>query len=305
MTGESRLTLLQNPGILWQRVIAQTDAAIASGALLSIPTAHEWVEDQGTQFLVRIVTNLVRKEQDKQQQEKKTKVDPDFNPFLPYEEALFVVDVSETHVCLLNKFNVVNYHLLIITREFEEQESLLNLKDFEALWTCLAEFDGLGFYNAGTQAGASQRHKHLQLMPLPLSSEDEVPIPIEPSLIANLTGDSVVQSSTLPFKHGLVKLDPKRSKSVAEGAQMLLEAYQNLLRSLSCYLNSEQPAPYNLLVTREWMFLVPRSQDSYKEIPVNSLGFAGALLVRNTEQLEFLKTIHPMTLLQKVGIAKG
>jgi sulfate adenylyltransferase (ADP) / ATP adenylyltransferase len=85
---------------------------------------------------------------------------------------------------------------------------------------------------------------------------------------------------------------------------MLLEAYQNLLRSLSCYLNPEQAAPYNLLVTRNWMFLVPRSQESYAEIPVNSLGFAGALLVRNAEQLELLKTIHPMTLLQKVGIPR-
>jgi sulfate adenylyltransferase (ADP) / ATP adenylyltransferase len=214
MAGEFRLTLLENPGILWERVIAQTDDAIALGALLSIPTAYEWIEDQGTPFLVRIVTNLVRKEQDK-----KTKVDPNFNPFLPYEEALFVVDISETHVCLLNKFNVANYHLLIITRAFEEQESLLNLKDFEALWTCLAEFDGLGFYNAGTQAGASQRHKHLQLVPLPLAPEDEVVIPIEPNLIDDLIDDSVVQTATLPFKHGLVKLDPKRLKSPTEAAK--------------------------------------------------------------------------------------
>ena len=34
------------------------------------------------------------------------------NPFLPYEEDLYVCDLSPTHVCLLNKFNVVDHHFL-------------------------------------------------------------------------------------------------------------------------------------------------------------------------------------------------
>ena len=43
-----------------------------------------------------------------------------------YEVDLFVADISPTHVCILNKFNVVDYHLLIITRAFESQENLLS-----------------------------------------------------------------------------------------------------------------------------------------------------------------------------------
>ncbi|NIO40609.1 MAG: phosphorylase, partial [Burkholderiales bacterium] len=38
------------------------------------------------------------------------------NPFLPYGKDLFVSDISETHLALLNKFNVIDYHLLIVTR---------------------------------------------------------------------------------------------------------------------------------------------------------------------------------------------
>jgi ATP adenylyltransferase len=36
---------------------------------------------------------------------------------------------------------------------------------------------------------------------------------------------------------------------------------------------------------------------------VNSLGFAGSLLVKNHEQLALLKTLGPMTILQ--GVAAG
>ena len=80
---------------------------------------------------------------------------------------MFVADISPTHVCLLNKFNVIDHHLLVVTRAFEEQDAAINAADFAALWVCMAEVDGLAFYNGGKLAGASQRHKHLQIAPLP------------------------------------------------------------------------------------------------------------------------------------------
>jgi sulfate adenylyltransferase (ADP) / ATP adenylyltransferase len=46
---------------------------------------------------------------------------------------------------------------------------------------------------------------------------------------------------------------------------------------------------------------VPRSQESFADIPINALGFSGALLVRNTEQLAYLREIGPLTVLKEVG----
>ena len=156
--------ILLKPGTLWTSVKERTEYALQCGALLSIPTEFEFVEQDGVRFLVRILSNLNRKKAAKDKQEKQSATSgEEFNPFLPYEEDLFVADISDTHVCILNKFNVVDYHLLIITRGFEEQESLLTLEDFTAMWVCLADFDGLAFYNSSKTAGASQRHKHLQL----------------------------------------------------------------------------------------------------------------------------------------------
>ena len=64
-----------------------------------------------------------------------------------------------------------------------------------------------------------------------------------------------------------------------------------------------QSAPYNLLVTSSWMLLVPRSRHAYRGIPVNGLGFAGSLFVRNRQELERVRELGPMTILREVGIA--
>ena len=63
-----------------------------------------------------------------------------------------------------------------------------------------------------------------------------------------------------------------------------------------------QSSPYCLLITREWMLLVPRSQEFFNSISINSLGFAGALLVRNSEQMNILKKLGPMTALKSVAL---
>ncbi|NET62320.1 MAG: phosphorylase, partial [Symploca sp. SIO2E6] len=140
----SQETRTLEPGTLWTSVTQQTTHALQWGALQSIPTESEFVEQDGISFLVRILSNLIRKDKAKKEQDKKaTNSGKEFNPFLPYEEDLFVADISPTHLCLLNKFNVVDHHLLIVTRSFEEQETWLTVQDFEAMGRCLREFEGL------------------------------------------------------------------------------------------------------------------------------------------------------------------
>ena len=121
------------PGTLGQHVAERTRAARAGGTLQSIPTDCELVEQHGVRFVVRVRASPTAKEEAR---------DPGRNPFLPYEEELFVADVTESHFCLLNKFNVIDRHLLIVTREFEDQERLLSREDFVAMWSCLIELGG-------------------------------------------------------------------------------------------------------------------------------------------------------------------
>src|SRR5512147_2954296 len=93
---------------LWEKVQQQTKHAINCGALKSIATEYELIKHGEIDFVVRILDNLARKDKAKKQQKKhQKKSGKDFNPFLPYEEDLFVTNISDTHLCLLNKFNVV------------------------------------------------------------------------------------------------------------------------------------------------------------------------------------------------------
>jgi ATP adenylyltransferase len=280
------------PNTLWSKITTRTQSALASGALQSFPTEQTIIADDGIPFLTRILQNIQRKEKAKTKQ--KT------NPFLPYEEALFVADISDSHVCLLNKYNVVENHLLIIAREFESQENWLNERDFEAMWACLAGVDGLAFYNGGEKAGASQPHKHLQLIPFE-ANLDSHSLPIDKA-IAHISWHNEIE--TIPgfeFPHAIAKLDPNLQNNSQKAAQITLKLYQKLLQHLGIEITGKQHTHhYNFLATREWLLIVPRSQGEFAGIPVNSLGFAGALLVRNQEQLAYLKAYGPLNLLKQV-----
>jgi len=63
-------------------------------------------------------------------------------------------------------------------------------------------------------------------------------------------------------------------------------------------------APYNLLVTRQWLLLVPRSQEFFEGISINALGFVGALLVKEVAQLAMLRKQGPMSALQHVAVPR-
>jgi sulfate adenylyltransferase (ADP) / ATP adenylyltransferase len=286
------------PGSLRSKVITTTKTALECKALQPITTDYEFIEQKNIPFLIRIVVNIDRKEKDKQKQEQKSKATKtEFNPFLPYEKDLFVSDLSKTHLCLLNKFNVVDYHLLIVTREFEEQENWLTLEDFEAMQLVLAEINGLAFYNGGKLAGASQRHKHLQLVPVPFV-KGETKIPIAPAIESAIFDGEIGKIPVFNFEHSLVKLNSARS------AKDLLEIYHQLLRSVGFIGDrpegKKQTNSYNLLATREWMLIVPRCLESFQSIGINSLGFAGAMLVRDRQQLEIVKNCSPLKLLENV-----
>jgi sulfate adenylyltransferase (ADP) / ATP adenylyltransferase len=290
---------LFKPGTLHTTLLERTAHALACGAIHSIPTTSEIIEEGDVAFQVRIVTALAEKEQ------AKALAQPKADPFLPYDPDLFVTELSPTHVALLNKFNVVEHHLLLVTRAFEEQQTLLSHKDCEALLMGLADIDGLVFYNAGPAAGASQPHKHLQLIPLPASTGPRLPME---SLLrsARRDGDLGVVPG-MPFLHAYALMEPEWIDPAKDAAASFLARYRTMLRKVGLPIHAvaggtTSSPPYNLLVTRQWILLVPRSREYFEHISVNALGFAGMLLVKDDTQLATLRKRGPMTALQEVAL---
>jgi ATP adenylyltransferase len=66
----------------------------------------------------------------------------------------------------------------------------------------------------------------------------------------------------------------------------------------------KQSKPYCLLMTRQWMLLIPRSREFFNSISINSLGFAGAFLLRDSKQITLLKKSGPMSILKSVALPK-
>jgi ATP adenylyltransferase len=291
--------------ILWEKVVTTTEYALKTGALHPIATECELIQQDEVKFILRILDSLQRKDKLKKEQKKKQKASQgNFNPFLPYDPNLFVADLSDTHVCLLNKFNVVNHHLLLITREFEAQENLLTLADFTAMWQVLKEIDGLGFYNGGKLAGASQPHKHLQLVPYPIAPNIDS-IPLEKRITAVKFINNIGMSPYLPFLNAIAFFDHLKEKTPLEAAKITLDYYHQLLSAVGLESQGKkQSGAYNLLITRDWLWVVPRALEKFVSISINSLGFAGALLVKNEKQRQLLLDTKPLNVLKKVAVGK-
>lgn len=294
------------PGMFWSLLQRRRREALASGALQPIATTQEFVDDGGVRFVIRLVANLARKDADRVlQSEKHRSGGPPPNPFLPYEPDLFVAGISETHLALLNKFNVIDHHLLLVTRRFAHQETLLDRADCQALSLCMAEYEGLGFYNGGVIAGASQPHKHLQLAPLPLLDSGPT-LPIDPLLRTVPRDTKVGTVPGLPFQHAFVALDSTLATQPRAFAEALYEGYQTALRATGIEAVRvdgalHQSAPYNLLVTRDWLLLIPRRQADFAGIAINALGFAGSLFVKDRKQLTLLHRQGPLAALRVVA----
>lgn len=280
-------------GTLWHLIEDQARRAEASGALETIATERCVVEDDGVRFVVRSVSSLERK------QKARREAAPE-NPFLPPDPALTLGRVAPAHVAVLNRFNVLPHHLLLVTERFEDQESLLTLGDFKALCWALDELSGLGFYNGGEEAGASQAHKHLQVVPLPLGEGEDLPLARRFDLEA--APRARVCERNLPFSHALVRLPANlRQRDMAVTCHDL---YRELLVYVGLSpIRSEpnlQTGPYNLLVTSEFMLLVPRKREHFEAISLNALAFAGSLFVRTRAQVERVQEHGPMNVLRSV-----
>ena len=288
---------MSNEG-LWAAVLARERAALFAGALTPIASDCQLIEQDGLELVIRVVEGLASKAPGPPAAADGGRpASEPRNPFLPPDPRLTVARVGPEHLCVLNKYPVIPHHLLLLTRQYQPQLALLTRADLAALGACLAAADGLGFYNGGPEAGASQPHKHLQVVPLPLGP-GAAGIPLEPALRSALgSPGQVVRSARLPFAHALIAGGLRGP----EEAGPALERYLALLRASGIgSLEGLQSAPYNLLLSRDWMLLVPRTREAWEDIAVNALGFAGALLARDWAQAARIRALGPLQILRSV-----
>ena len=83
----------------------------------------------------------------------------------------------------------------------------------------------------------------------------------------------------------------------------LLTIYQQLLQ---CSSSGEVPPTcYNVLLTKDFIVLVPRRQEHIGSVAINALGFAGTILVNSKAGLEYIHEQGPISILEAAGCPWG
>lgn len=175
---------------------------------------------------------------------------------------LIVLKFNETigydYTLVLNKFNVVSDHCLIVSNAFKVQASPLNHNDFAVWFLTLTNVNAVGFFNSNKRAGASQRHKHMQLITQDVlwhlrsvdaeyaTVLDELVLPrIEnkryrsfPRSISLRDGNRYIGKipEFASFAHGLAILDPSAVREITTAAHSQLDSVGGMLAMQPFYI---------------------------------------------------------------------
>ncbi|CCK70683.1 bifunctional AP-4-A phosphorylase/ADP sulfurylase KNAG_0F00110 [Huiozyma naganishii CBS 8797] len=289
---------------LKQLIHEKYEGAVANGDLQLTESSVKKAKDKksGVQYLVTCAPSLSEKPKGADQS--------GGDPFAdPAPELVVSKDLNGDgeYQLLLNKFPVVPEHVLLATNEFKDQDSALTPAELLMAYKYICTLDdededvrNLVFYNCGPLSGSSQRHKHLQSFVLPANFT-----PFQDNLcngkehfLPNLQNEPL-QDEKVSFAHFVLPL-PEQEQDVDEDllAMCYISLLQRTLTFFQDWLN-EKPdlvKSYNVLLTKRWICLVPRSKEASttKEdgvaLSINATGYAGMILAKDNETFQKLVT---------------
>lgn len=233
------------------------------------------------------------------------------NPFfddLVTKSPLFVKRINETHNLSLSKYSVIPNHMIATTVGFVPQSASLDHNDFIVIHHILHDSDSIAFFNCGSESGATQPHKHIQFLPRETAGKY---LPID-KMIVSSTSSCAGDSSTIkpltvkvwPFKYRIESIKGKTSIEMNQICRHMMDSlYLTYDTGLVNYMTHDQHAfkSYNVIVTREYLAIIPRSKEIYKGISINALGFLGSFLVgKDSPAYKVLKDERPVGCLKQV-----
>lgn len=162
-------------------------------------------------------------------------------------------------------------------------------------------------YNCGFEGGSSVGHKHLQILPRPKEEEGFEFFPdllgIDSGLLTSQThlpdskanGFACEDTSTvpkIPFRHSVKKLLPSPS------AARLIGIYKSLVEQA----RAKEAAGHNVLLTKDWMLVIPRTKGRKGILSANAAAMAGMVWVTGEEEVRQWVEAGPMKLLCEFGV---
>lgn len=164
----------------------------------------------------------------------------------------------------------------------------------------------VAFFNCGEGSGASQQQKHLQFFPV-FDSEP----PIDVYLRGQNHYEEAGQLSQVPWAHFLVALQPPAQ--LDELGDYLMNKFIQLLDEMFAFKQGKEldgaKASYNVLITRDYMHMIPRSKGEFalpngSKVSVSGINYAGILVVKHEDDLAEVKNVGVTNVLLSVGRKK-
>lgn len=295
------------PEDLYRAIHDKFEAARQDGSLKFTESTKVSDTVDGVQFRYTLAPGLAAKPVGTEQKLESEKASHK-SPWLPPEQSLLVVDefLDGKYSIVLNKFSVTKGHFMVITKQFKAQDSALSEDDLEAAFQVLAAVNRsgkrhLGFFNSGSNSGASLAHKHIQFIELPNDEPKFVPFP--DTVIARASeykdGDKPLRHDKVPFAHYIVPTPlQKDGESLAFRYSTLLSRVITILKKVGA-----DSISYNLVFTEEWIMATPRTKGSIDGRSINSLGTIGMFLAKTEEDLQYYKDSNPFKVLETLGVA--
>lgn len=235
------------------------------------------------------------------------KIDP-FAP--PYDPEIYICDITKEHALLFNKFSLFDYHVLIVSKDFIFQNVSLSNKDFYSALIIMKSLDAFCFFNSGQKAGASQQHFHIQAIPYSSMFEGikfSNSFFSQAAILKNSKENHFFQIKAFKFVHLLYFfneniLEEMDDENVQNKSQRLEYYYLELMKKLR---EKRDFQDYNLILTSEWMLIVPRSKEKALDLfSINALGFLGSIVLKDEALLKELNKHKPLNALQSVSFSE-
>ncbi|KAI0167302.1 5-p-4-tetraphosphate phosphorylase [Pestalotiopsis sp. NC0098] len=273
------------------RALDMFDNLLVWGRLFYEPTTGEVVKDQGFKFEFRISTALANKPillRDAPERQGRG------GPFLNPDPDFVVATIGGGHILELSMHCLYRPAFILHTRDFAPQTDDLDLSDFATIHLVMADLGRtipqMAIYNCGVDAGSSQGHKHMQIFALP------DPFPLFP---AAAVSEHDIESDIphVSYQHYVLRLP-----AACEAAH-ILKSYRRLLEAMRAKQTRSTPAlAYNVILTSEWLCVIPRSHGRRGNTGANAAGMIGIVWVKDKAERESWNSLGLLKHLEFLGI---
>lgn len=225
-----------------------------------------------------------------------------------------VVLETKDYTCVLNKYALEPGHFLVVTNEFYPQRGLLRAADLAMIYETLGapkRRRHYCFFNGGLLAGASQEHRHFQFLPVPQLKTDCWPDQLYKASSTRRRGEEeeeeeIKSHAEIPAHHFLLPIRDGSRAALYASFTRLHEAAREAIRGAPG-ADEDEEMPYNFLMTREYMLLMPRRNEEWDEhaIGVGGTCLIGSIMVTKARDLETVKRVGLRQMLAYVGYPKN